>query len=186
MRARWLARLLMPVLMRRVAEAREPDFVIRRGSDKNAYLRRWWVIPRNRWLNVYLHNMLRDDDDVLHDHMYASVSLVLTDGLEEIWCRDPNEEFVFVEDDAGSYTRKIYETQRRVVRGGDLVWRSSRMAHQLLVRSPAWTLFVTGPRVKEWGFWCPRGFQHWKKYVTPDQTSDKSGASEGLGCGEMS
>ncbi|EIC64345.1 hypothetical protein [Mycobacteroides abscessus] len=27
------------------------------------YLLRWYVIPRNRWVNVYLHKFLRDDED---------------------------------------------------------------------------------------------------------------------------
>lgn len=34
-----------------------PDFVI--GDD---YLRRWWVIPRNPYANVYLHEILHSDE----------------------------------------------------------------------------------------------------------------------------
>lgn len=46
---------------------RAPDFYI--GGNANPYLLRWWVIPRNRFFNVYLHKFLRDDDDrALHDH----------------------------------------------------------------------------------------------------------------------
>lgn len=42
---------------------REPDFVI--GDD---YLRRWYVVPRNPFCNVYLHHILHSDDDrALHD-----------------------------------------------------------------------------------------------------------------------
>lgn len=186
MRARWLAKFLLPRLVE-LSKRREPDFQITRGSDKEVYLRRWWVIPRNRFFNVYLHNMLRDDDAVLHDHMYVSLSLVLTDGLEEVWCRNPaNRRYREHHYDYSRGDVYDYLTQRRTVCGGDLVWRSSRMAHQLIVRQEAWTLFVTGPRIKEWGFWCPRGFRHWSKYVASGQDSSGGTSGMGTGCGEQS
>ncbi|SID67872.1 Protein of uncharacterised function (DUF550) [Mycobacteroides abscessus subsp. abscessus] len=49
------------------------------GAEGEApYLLRWYVIPRNRWLNIYLHKFLRDDDDrALHDHPWWFVSLML-------------------------------------------------------------------------------------------------------------
>jgi hypothetical protein len=46
---------------------------------------------------------------------------------------------------------------------------------------PVLTLFITGPRVREWGFHCPQGFVHWKDFVHPD---DPGGI--GPGCGEHS
>ena len=57
-------------------EGRDPDFVI--GPKDAPYLQRWWLIPRNRWFNVYLHHILHSDDDrALHDHMYFNVSVLL-------------------------------------------------------------------------------------------------------------
>jgi hypothetical protein len=44
---------------------------------------------------------------------------------------------------------------------------------------PALTLFITGPKVREWGFHCPQGFVHWRDFVHPD---DPGGI--GPGCGE--
>lgn len=185
MRARWLARLVRPALLR-TANRRRPDFEVIRDEDKEVYLRRWWIVPRNAYFNVYLHNMLKDDDPILHDHMYASLSLVLTDGLEEVYCLRPDRSDNRWEHGDGRSTPKV---QRRTIREGQVVWRSSRMAHQLLVRRAAWTLFFTGPRIKEWGFWCPRGWRHWKQYVALSQ--DPSGihagkSGRGVGCGEMS
>lgn len=59
---------------------RKPDFVI--GDLSNPYLLRWWVIPRNRFFNVYLHKFLRDDDDrALHDHPWWSMSIILSSTL---------------------------------------------------------------------------------------------------------
>ena len=60
----------------RAAMARKPDFVI--GEPVAPYLRRWWIIPRNEQMNVYLHEILRDDDDrALHDHPWANTSYVI-------------------------------------------------------------------------------------------------------------
>lgn len=37
--------------------------------------------------------------------------------------------------------------------------------------TPAITLFITGPRVREWGFWCPKiGWRHWRVFTDPDNT----------------
>jgi hypothetical protein len=55
---------------------RDPDFVI--GRAGRPYLRRWWVIPRNRWFNIYLQEILQDDDDrALHDHPWVNCSIIL-------------------------------------------------------------------------------------------------------------
>lgn len=81
MRARWLARLLLP-RMRAYAAAREPSLRIKDGPDKRDYLHRWHVLPRGAWWrpSLYLHNMLGPDKVTLHDHPYWSLSLVLSDG----------------------------------------------------------------------------------------------------------
>lgn len=175
MRVRWLAKRVLLWAIR-TAALREPDFKISRVSGRAAtedeiYLRRWWIVPRNDWFNVYLHNMLRDDDAVLHDHPYWSLSLVLSDGLMEVYRENPPES----------------RERLRWPRQGDLVWRSSRLAHQLVVVRPAWTLFMTGPRIREWGFWCPQGWRSWRQYVATKETvGEGSGVSGvGVGCGEQ-
>ena len=62
----WLAARLMWWLRLNVARRREPDFII--GDDHDPYLKRWWLIPRNPLVNVYLHQILRSDEDrALHD-----------------------------------------------------------------------------------------------------------------------
>jgi hypothetical protein len=53
--------------------SREPDFII--GDN---YLRRWWVIPRNREVNVYLHEINKSDDDrAFHDHPWTNTSFLI-------------------------------------------------------------------------------------------------------------
>lgn len=197
MKMRWLSRRLLPRMLA-LSERREPDFCVVRGDTGEVYLRRWWIIPRNNFFNIYLHNMLKDDDAVLHDHMYISLSLVLTDGLTENFVRRPDRVWrkMEIKDHvegwlAGTYFPMQSISEHRDISEGALIYRSSRLAHQLVVQKPAWTIFITGPRIKEWGFWCPKGFRHWKNYVdvTQDpsvQGGHKSTSKVGIGCGEQS
>lgn len=172
---RWLARRLMAGLAKRTVSKRPADFVI--GGADNPYMYRWWIIPRNRWFNVYLHRVVKDDDDrALHDHPFWSLSLCLEGRLGEIYALGV--------DDLGVVGEAV-----RFVRPGDLVWRRSRFAHRLLLppREPeAWTLFITGPRIREWGFWCPgtaeigQRWVHWKEFTAAGTTGDSS--KIGRGC----
>lgn len=115
-------------------------------------MRRWWLIPRNRWFNVYLHQILHDDEDrALHDHPYANCSIVLRGGYVEVTPK-------------GRFLRRPSAVR----------FRLPTAAHRLELRRdeagnaiPSWSLFITGPRVREWGFHCPRGWVHWKLFTSP-------------------
>jgi hypothetical protein len=141
---------LLSMLQRFVRRA--PDFVI--GGAERPYLLRWWLIPRNRLFNVYLHCFMRSDDDrALHDHPWANCSIVLRGAYTEHTI------------DAGGIQR------RRVINAGSVRLRlSGRFAHRIeLHDGPCWTLFITGPRYREWGFHCPeQGWVHWKRFTAAD------------------
>lgn len=48
------------------------------GGERRPYMTRWHVLPRNKWLNIYLHRFIHGDDDrALHDHPWHSASLIL-------------------------------------------------------------------------------------------------------------
>lgn len=193
---RLLTAAIRTQLLRRVANARTSDFEVVRGDDRQVYLRRWWVIPRNNRFNIYLHNMLRSDDPILHDHMYWSFSVILTDGIRERWVEDPqgmrDKELPYHEGEPVRLKLENY-ARERTFHEGDLVLRSAEMAHQLIIEEgePAWTLFITGPRIKDWGFYCPKGWRHWSKYVAlgRDPSVKGNGAAttsgRGEGCGEL-
>lgn len=121
---------------------RKPDFIV--GSDADPYLLRWWVIPRNKWFNIYLHNFKHSDDDrALHDHMYWNVSVLLR----------------------GRYTEHMQDGRTVVRKAGAIILRRPEAAHRIeLTDGEVWTLFITGPRVREWGFLCPQGWRHWKDF----------------------
>lgn len=123
------------------------------------YLLRWHLIPRNPWFNVYLHKFIGDDDDrALHDHPWWSFSIRLRGTMKEHF--QPSTFFFagFFPDEP-SYIR----TPPR------FCFRPPHFAHrlELVEQKPCWTLFITGPRLHEWGFHCPKGWKHWRTMAKP-------------------
>lgn len=131
---------------------RPADFVI--GGSDRPYLLRWWLIPRNPFCNVYLHCFLRSDDDrALHDHPWANLSILLRGQYAEHTINA-----------GGIHTRTVH-------RAGQFRLRlSGSFAHRVeLIDGACWTLFITGPRYRQWGFHCPeRGWIHWKLFTAAD------------------
>jgi len=131
---RWLLRLLLE----RVAAARPPDKTI-----KERYLRRWHIF-RSRPASVYLHHFSESDDDrALHDHPWWNISIILE----------------------GEYWEHMqrYTILRPV--GSVLIRTRATHAHRIELSSPsAWTLFLTGPRTRSWGFLCPGGWKDHREF----------------------
>ncbi len=147
------------------AQARQPDFVI--GGHDRPYLRRHFLIPRNPFFNVYVHQFLRSDDDrALHDHPWLFNCSILLDGgyIEHA----PAGEFRRW---AGNWKFRWGGAPHRV--------ELYREYTSLGAPMPCWTVFITGPRVREWGFHCPKGWVHWR-----DFTDSRDSGSVGKGCGE--
>lgn len=170
-------RLIAAWLIDRVTR-RPPDFVI--GGADRPYLLRWWLTPWSglyrdvaqptlwqrfvcRLPGVYLHHFLRSDDDrALHDHPWANCSILLH----------------------GSYVEHTVAAgginHRKLLQAGAVRVRwSGSFAHRIeLVDGPCWTLFLTGPRYREWGFHCPdAGWIHWRRF-----TAAHDPGSIGTGC----
>jgi len=155
---------------------REPDFLIG-STPEDPYMRRWWVIPRNNWFNIYLHHMRHDDDDrAPHDHPWWSLSLCLDGDITEHQLIDNfnyDTTAMLAEDDRWWRVHHISKGQWK--------WRNNKYTHRLeLPNGDAWTMFITGPKVRTWGFHCPKGFVKWFDFV------DKyNPGNPGRGCGEM-
>lgn len=134
-----------------------PHFIA--GPRDNPFLHRWYILPRNPLLNIYVHKFLRSDDDrALHDHPWASLSLTLRG---RAW--------------------DVRADGATLARPGSVTFRRATHTHRVQLLDPArpyWTLFITGPKVREWGFACPKGWRHWRHYSEP--TAD--GNRVGKGC----
>lgn len=131
---------------------RPPDLII--GDN---YLHRWYIIPRNKYFNVYLHKFYCNDEDrALHDHPWWSCSFLLKGEVKE------------------HQLNKI-----KLIPWLFPIIRSARFCHRLeLVHGPVITLFITGPRIRHWGFHCPNNWKPWEKFTSAD------GKNIGVGCGE--
>lgn len=111
-----------------------------------------WTLLSCRWFQIVLHNFVSDDPPDLHDHAWWNISIVLWGRLTETvykpvpWAQLP-----------AYYSRNL--------RAGSVRIRSSTQFHRLSLPSgPAWTLFITGPVSREWGYDTERGWVHWTRY----------------------
>lgn len=151
---RWLAMKLIQKY-----RWRPPDFKI--GDPATMY--RWYILPRNRFFNIYLHQFLASDADVaLHDHPWWNCTwLLYGEYYEEDWL---------------GYIERYQE--------GTIKFRRAKTPHRIIIPGDkgglVWSLFFTGPVIREWGFWCPKGWVHWKKFV-----DERNSGKVGRGCGEM-
>lgn len=164
----------MPNWLKTIGLCREPDFVVTVAGEDAPYMNRWWILPRNKWLGVNLHQFLRSDQDTLHDHPWNNVSILLKGSyMEESPCHDPTMIHPIVE---GRILPGRFKTLRTA---GDIVRREAAEAHriELIEEKPVWTLFMTGPVIREWGFHCPNGWIPFRKFVATDNLG-----APGRGC----
>lgn len=152
---------------------RQPDFVIGQGGV--AYLERWHLARSETASSVYLHRILRSDDDrALHDHRGDNVSVILRGGYCEVTprgCSIPGNPA-----EAQNTTTMFYGE-------GEVIERAAESAHRLVLEPgfTAVTLFITAPTRRAWGFWCPKGWVHWQDFVRPERPGEV-----GPGCGGVS
>jgi len=151
-----------------------PDLVVGRIGGV-PYLNRWYLIPRNPFCNAYLHQFLLPDiDEAPHDHPWRSLSFAL-------------------EGDHAELHGKPESLQRRAIKKGDVTYRGLNHIHRVLLNENpnpdeheydiAYTLFITGPIKRQWGFWCSdEKFMPWWEFMGPD---NYGGAQPVIGCGEV-
>lgn len=132
---------------------RSPDVIIPRPNN-SIYLERWHLIPRNKILNVYLHCFHNSDPSDPHDHPWPSLSLTLKGTAKEHVFHPINQGFRVRE-----YTLKPLSIR----------FRKSTTIHRILVsaapKNRYWTLFLTGPNLRGWGFWRGTQFVPFEVYL---------------------
>lgn len=129
----------------------KPHFIV--YNDNGAPSMQRWHIIRTPWLRLYLHKHVGDDRTVLHDHSWHSLSLCLKGSYWEV------------------FRRGLMQKRKR----WSLVYRRPETPHRIVLTigadglpKPAWTLFLTGPKVREWGFHFRSGWLPWHQAVEPD------------------
>jgi len=125
--------------------------------ENEPYLERYYVFLRERKrfpFNVFLHKFLKSDPDDVHDHPWPYATLVLKGGYWE-WI--PHFDTV---------GRKTGEYQ--VWRGpGHFRVSKARSFHRIELDPDitAWTLFMPGPKQREWGFMVRNQWIQWEEYL---------------------
>ena len=118
--------------------------VIMDRQDNEPYLERYYLFlkDRNRFpFNVFLHKFLKGDPDDVHDHPWPYATLILKGGYYE-WIPQFNPD--------GTKSCEV-----RKWRGpGHFRTCSSESYHRIELAPgvTAWTLFMPGPKQRDWGF----------------------------------
>ena len=123
----------------------EPDLTI--SPAGTPYLYRWNVVrsmKEVRTPNVYFHvQVAHDPERPLHDHPWDNQSVILSGGYGEVMCAE-----------GGRPTQRNTASFRR--KKGDVIWRKADWSHRLFLPAGVpytMTLFSTGPKSRNWGFW---------------------------------
>lgn len=125
------------------------------ASHLGSYMRRW--ILRSPYGTLRLHNIQESDSGRdFHDHPFRFTSLILKGGYLEhrpgCVCGDPTAAAC----DLGPC---------RFYGSGSVVHRRASDLHRLeLVNGPAWTLVLTGPYHRDWGFQTADGWVPFQDY----------------------
>lgn len=145
-------------------------------DDQNPYLKRWYIRKRRgaqRGFQLYLHKIIRPDHDrALHDHPWWFWALVLWGGyVEEVM------------ENGGQITRRHIGWLRLNRKRAEGIHRIDSLDGG----GPTWTLFLTGPLERDWGFWESSkevpdvgfdpplwGWTHWRAFMSrPGRCKEK-------------
>lgn len=126
------------------------------SKDGLVHFRRWRILA-TPWFNIYIHNILRSDEEAHpHDHPWNFLSFILKGGYSEEW-------LPFYEDTAFASGEPMIKSVRRP---GTFVYHDAKDFHKLtLLKNSAWTLvFTFGKRRPTWGFQTEQGWIEHKAY----------------------
>ena len=139
------------------------------------YMQRFWVLKPRKWLplSIRVHHILRSDNERhLHDHPWASCSVILRGGY---WEEVPVSQHQHPEMDQYPSQRVLKER-----RPGSIVLRLATDRHRLIVPpgKDCWSLFIMLGKQRQWGFYPPKGWVYWREYMndgTTETSTDKPG-----------
>lgn len=142
-------------------------------TNEYPYLLRVWLSPMltmddgrpESGSSILLHHIVRPDDDgALHDHPWNFTTTILSGGYREKMPR-----YVSHKLGLGNGPEEFRRANWCI---GNHLDRSAESLHLIEhVEPDTWTLVVTGPRIREWGF-HPAGkpWQSWREYLGVKQS----------------
>jgi hypothetical protein len=120
-------------------------FLVKEIKSKmgEVHFRRYRLI-QTKWFAVYIHQILRSDQDRdMHDHPWNFTSVILEGAYRE----------------ASSYPPLFDKVYVRDYYSGDVIEHKAEDAHKLtLVSDQVWTLVFVSGRERVWGYQTPSGW----------------------------
>jgi len=167
-----------------IARAQKTPYSHLEREDGRIYMRRFWLVPYDYipsfgpigcgpvgWnrpiakilqlagIAIRIHHIMKPDRDRhMHDHPWWWISIVLRGSYVEI---TPNP------DGAEVWPTTASEPVLGHIRHtGSIAIKRPTDRHKIAVVPPGgvWTLFITGPKRQEWGFYTETGKVHHRQY----------------------
>lgn len=138
-------------------------------------MRRWWLLPQNTLVNVYLHGHTGNDPRYPHDHPCDNISIRIRGDLVEYTpatIHDVRElTHAIIAPDSHAYVY-FNDFEPCVVRGllGRFTWRRAEEAHRLEMPhagAVAWTIWIRFRNRRRWGFFEAMGWRPAKTVRQP-------------------
>lgn len=139
-------------------EARGRKRIVYDRVDNEPYLERYYLFLKDRGenfpFNVFLHKFLKSDPDDVHDHPWPFATFILKGGYYE-WVPT-----------FGADGKKIGEVARWCGPGSFRI-RGANSFHRIELDPgvTCWTLFMPGPKQRDWGFLVKNKWVQWEDYL---------------------
>lgn len=146
-----LTEMLKAAAERIIGDHLPHETIMRGGDDPMPFFQRWYILRSPSGgkpsPNLYVHHFLRSDMEEPHCHPWANTSYVLKGAIEEDYW--PSAASCLFED----------APVRLVTPAGAARARPASAVHRIVAVEPGTiSLFVTGPKVRDWGFYTDQGF----------------------------
>ena len=161
--------------------------VIKR-KENVPYLVRWTILGfgiDSSWFSIKLHNILISDEECLHNHPWAFISIILKGGYTEHTKALPWSYKLCKWSHPVISDKNGFHVQHKTFKAGNILFRPAHWAHRLELNTglttdpkgghflsnpiPTWTLVFTFKKVQRWGFFTRNGWiPHWKYSETKD------------------
>ena len=136
------------------------------NESGDVYLRRFYLYRGKRRPHIYLHHIMRSDDDrALHDHPWKFTSLMLAGMYEEVTpYKDQNVENIFDVFYDKCYSGPLVKER---IHAPAIIRHKAEDRHRLILRPghTVWTLVFASEREREWGFWMRGKFVPWREFT---------------------